>query len=86
MREATQTIRRLNELAADIGRLRRRYGPDHILERAACHVQTLSLMIEPTAGELVAWTAPGDSDAVIEAIKIKDDRHRRLLFLLGEAA
>jgi hypothetical protein len=86
MREAEHTIKRLNELAADIGRLKRRHPGDHIITRVACHVQTLSLMLEPTAGELVACTAPGDAGAISEAVRIVDGRYRELCRLLGEAA
>ena len=77
---------RLYELAADIGRLRRRYPGDHIIERAACHVETLALMLEPCAAQLAAVSAPGDDQAVVEAIRVVDDRHRQLQHLLRCAA
>ena len=84
MRQAT--TQRLNELAADIGRLRRRYPGDHIIERAANHVETLALMLEPCAAQLAAVSAPGDDDAIDEAIRVVDDRHRQLRHLLRCAA
>jgi len=77
---------RLYELAADIGRLRRRYPGDHILDRAATHVETLALMLEPCAAQLAACTAPGDEAAIVEAIRCVDDRHRQLRHLLRCAA
>jgi len=77
---------RLYELAADIGRLRRRHPGDHIVDRAACHVESLALMLEPTAAELAASIAPGDCGAITEAIRCVDQRHRALQHLLGEAA
>jgi hypothetical protein len=77
---------RLDELAADIGRLRRRHPDDHIVQRAASHVEALALMLEPTAAQLAAWWAPGQEEAIGEAILIKDVRSRRLRELLGEAA
>jgi hypothetical protein len=80
---AEAQTQRLNELAADIGRLRRRYPGDHIAERAAGHVEWLVLMLEPTAAALAAATAPGDEGAVAEAIRLIDARHRKLQHLLG---
>ena len=73
---------RLHELAADIGRLKRRHPGDHIIERASCHIETLALMLEPTAAELANTTAPGDQDAIAEAIRVVDERHKRLQHLL----
>jgi hypothetical protein len=89
MREATT---RIDELAADIGRLRKRFNSNpewtgaYLADRLACHVQDLALILEPTAGQLTAWHAPGDDTAVKEAIRLVDARHQRLLQLLGEAA
>jgi hypothetical protein len=112
---------RLDQLAADIGRLRRRHDRlrdaieeyilwepckaghaaahhklcaalhetperDHIIDRIASHVEALALMLEPTAAQLAAWWAPGQEEAILEAIRIVDARSRRLRELLGEAA
>jgi hypothetical protein len=78
-----QVTARIYELAADIGRLRRRHPGDHILDRTACHIQALALMLEPTASQLANTTAPGDQAAMTEAIRVVDERHRKLQHLLG---
>lgn len=83
MRHTTHTIRgqtlraRLDELATDIGRIQRN------LDRLADHVETLTLIAEPTASELAATAAPGDETAVTEAIRLVDERARRLQHQLG---
>jgi hypothetical protein len=77
---------KINELAGDIGRLKRRYPDDHILERAAWHLYDLSAMLEPSAAEIACWHAPGDDLAVAEAIREVDDRFRQLQHLLRCAA
>lgn len=82
----------LDELAADVGRLQRRFAsnPDwtgvYVANRIAGHVEALVLMVEPTAAELAASYAPGDDEAIIEAIRVVDARWRRLRSLLGRAA
>ncbi len=80
------------EAAVYVGRLRRRLEPDtsaaHIADRLAEIIESLAVLVEPSAGELVAWTAPGDEDAVAEALRIVDARQRHLRHLLrpGKAA
>jgi hypothetical protein len=73
---------RIDALADDVGRLRRRVEPgsslEHLAERLAGHVETLHLIVTPSAGELVAWHAPGDEEAIGEAIRIVDERWKRL--------
>jgi hypothetical protein len=84
---------RIAELAADVGRLRRRFASNengwtsaYIADRMAGHVEALHCLATPSAAELVAWTAPGDEDAIDEAIQIVDERWRRLRSLLHREA
>jgi hypothetical protein len=73
---------RIDALADDVGRLRRRIEPgsslEHLADRLVGHVETLHLIVTPSAGELVMWTAPGDEEAIGEAIRIVDERWKRL--------
>lgn len=77
------------EIAEDIGRLNRLTEPDsyisHIADRLASGVDSLLLMLEPTAAQLAGQYAPGDAVAISEAIRIVDARHtvRRELLGLG---
>lgn len=80
------TQERILELAADVGRLRRRLEPDsscaHLAARIACHVESLDAMLRPSAGEIVAWTYPDDAatvEAVLEVTAAHCDRLRGLL-------
>lgn len=73
---------RIDDLADDVGRLRRRLEPEssaaHLGDRIACHVHAIAGYVHPTAGELAASYAPGQDDAVTEAIRIVDARYRSL--------
>ena len=40
-------------------------------------------MLEPSAAQLAAHYAPGDESAITEAIRIVDERSRRLRHTLG---
>ena len=75
------------DLAGDVGRLRRRCEPgsslEHAADRLAGHVESLDLMLRPSAAELVAWNAPGDDEVVDEALRIVDERWRALQSRLG---
>lgn len=89
--------RRLDELAVDIGRLRRRLDGDKEvwtdldvwrLEQIGRHVDDIAGMLEPTAAELVGCVAPYCPDAVAEAVRIVDKRaaaRRRTLGLEAPA-
>ncbi len=81
---------RLDELAADIGRLRRRTEPgsslEHLADRMAGHVEILYLNEQPTAGELANTTAPGDPAAVDAALVTADAWWNRLQARLGKPA
>lgn len=83
--QATQQLRgRINELAADIGRLRKRLDALTLTaEQIANHVETIAGFLEPTAAELANWHAPGDPIAIDEAIRIVDERANRLQKQLG---
>lgn len=78
---------RVDELATEVARLRRYAEPETSLaflaDRMSGHVESLAAMLEPSAGELVAWTAPGDDEAVREALRIVDERRARLRARLG---
>lgn len=78
---------RLDQLASDVGRLRRRFEPESsdgwLCERIAGHIEALVVMLEPTASQLAATTAPGDQDAITEAIRLVDERHSQLRNQLG---
>ena len=78
---------RLTELATDVGHLRRCVPEGSLLEwraeRVAGHVESMTLMLEPTAAELARWYAPGCDQAVDEAIRIVDARYRSLQHRLG---
>ena len=81
---------RLDELAGDVGRLRGRFEPGtwdgFMADRIAGHVESLVLMVEPTAGELVAWNAPGSDEAVDAALEIVDGRWEALRARIGGPA
>ena len=82
---------RLIGLAWEVGRLRRNVEPDsyaaHLVSRFAEDVESVLLMLEPSAAELVALNYPGDDEAIDEALRIVDARHlvrREILGLKGE--
>lgn len=79
---------RVDELAVDVGRLRRHAQPEstHHLDRVAGHVAATHGMVNPSAAELVAWTAPGDEDAIAEALRVVDEEWLTLRGQLGGMA
>lgn len=87
MPETTQLQARLDELATDIGRLRRRALPgssdQHLVDRLTAHVQALHALLEPTAAQLAAETFPGDEETIQLAIQEVDARARWLRERLG---
>jgi hypothetical protein len=85
-------LARVEALAEDVGRLRRRStstGWDaHILDRVAGHVETLDLILSPTAGEVYRANrrfGAGDELALDCALEDVGNRAARLRSLLGEA-
>lgn len=82
-----QLRNRLDQLADDVGRLQRRVDPEsslhHVVALVACHVEALYGFVDPTAAELAAWTAPGDDQAVLEALRLVDVRTESLRHRLG---
>ena len=78
------------ELAGDVGLARRRCEPDSslgfTLERIAGRVETLDAVLAVPAAELVALHAPGDDEAIDEALRLVDEHVRRLHARLGRKA
>jgi hypothetical protein len=74
--------------AREVGRFRRRVHADpelarfvYLADRLAWDLEWALLVLAPSAGELVAWTAPGDAEAVDAALAVVDkwDAERRRL-------
>jgi hypothetical protein len=76
-------FRRIDALAEDVGRLRRRLADDghglHLVDRVSGHVETLDAILWPGAGELVH----GYGYSAREAIQNADARAWRVRSLLG---
>jgi hypothetical protein len=83
----TSVIGRLDELAVDVARLRRRVEPDSSLAfiavRIAEHVESLDVMLQPSAAELAACAFPGDAETLDAAVEHVERRANRLRGLLG---
>jgi hypothetical protein len=79
---ASRTIHtQINQLADDTGRLRRRTAGsplEHLVDRVAYQIEALYLLTTPTAAQLAACTAPGDEQAVTEAVRVADAGYRAL--------
>jgi hypothetical protein len=75
--------------AREVGLFRRRVQADpelerfvYLADRLALDLEWVLLILAPSAGELVAWTYPGDTESVaaaIEAVDNWDEERRRLL-------
>lgn len=83
-------VDRVEEIARDVGRLRRRFASNdgawtgiYIADRLADNVETVHGMLHLSAADLVAATFPGDDDAISAAIDHVDRRTRQLHALLG---
>jgi hypothetical protein len=81
---------RVDLLAADVGRLRRRVEPEsslaHLVDRIGRHVETLDLMLRPCAAALAPelFGICGDEAlAIDEALAWVDARARTMRSLLG---
>jgi hypothetical protein len=81
---------RVERAAREVGRWRRRIAADPELERfrflvdrVACEIEGALLDLTPSAGELVAWTYPGDDQAVAAALDVVDKRAAQVRHLLG---
>ncbi len=83
--EAVQ--QRIDSLAEDVGRLRRRIEPgsslEHQADRIAGHVVDLYWMLHHTAAELVAWYDRCNDEAIDEAIQDVDNQDHNLRRKLG---
>jgi hypothetical protein len=82
---------RLELIAADVGRLRRRADPEtstaHALDRIAGNVDLVDAILTPTAADFYrANVAAGDDpeSAVTRALATSDRRARQLRSLLAE--
>ncbi len=79
--------RRLDELADDVGRARRWVDPETSLAwrltRIAEHIESVVLMVEPSAAEIARMWSPADDQAVDEAIRVVGQKQRRLRERLG---
>jgi hypothetical protein len=73
---------RIDQLADDVGRLRRTAKPEsslwHLADRLADGLESLDAMVGMSAAELVRWYAPGDPEAVDAALEIVDARRKAL--------
>lgn len=83
--------RQLDELAAVVGRLRRRVEGDayaeHLVDWLAGDVDVLDSMMRPSAGEICAANirfGADEDEAVVAAVSDVDDRVRHLRSLLRE--
>jgi hypothetical protein len=80
---------RVDELAGELGRLRRLLdlepgsATEYRFDRVCGLVDLLDVVVQPTAAELVATIAPGDDQAVVEAIATVDRHAARLRRRLG---
>ena len=91
--QAQAFMDRVEALAADVGRLRRRLAGDeygsYLVDRLALHVEVLDAFLWATAGEIYQANicVCGDEDeSVAAALEDVDDRARRFRALLGEKA
>jgi hypothetical protein len=86
-------LARVEALATDVGRLRRRFasnadawtGP-FFLDLIARHIQVIQSMLVPTAAEVYAanlWYCGDEHQAVTAALAEVDARERQLRSLLG---
>ena len=73
------------DLARDVGRLRRRVDPEsslaHLVGRIGDRVQTIDVIVYPTAAELLAdfFCISGDEELSLEeALRVVDDRARTI--------
>lgn len=86
MRATPHFTRRLDELADDIGRLRRRYPDEYLVERIGEHVGSLYLLTTPSAAELALEMFPGCEKTIVAAIDVTDANWRKLQHRLGKKA
>jgi hypothetical protein len=77
-------VLRLDELARDLGRMRRslessgvEWSGEYLLQRLAEHVESLDVMLSPTAAAL--WRTGLDVEQALEAVDARADALDRLL-------
>jgi len=85
----------VDAIATDVGRLRRRYQAiagaeawtsSWTIDRIASHVETLDIVLRPSAAELALAAFPGDDDAIAAAIEHVDREAARIRRLLHNPA
>jgi hypothetical protein len=88
---AAALLAKLESAAREAGRFRRRVQDDpelsrfrHLADRLAGELEWALAMVEPTAGELTAWTYPGEPEAAAAAIDAVDARAVEVRRLLGD--
>jgi hypothetical protein len=81
----------VDELARDVGTLRRRFASNgdawtgaYIADRLAANIEAVDVMLQPSAAELAAIVAPGDPDAIDAALEHVARRSRELRRQLGK--
>lgn len=92
MNASAALIARVEELAADVGRLHRRVNADpdsslaHLVDRIAGHVESLDAVLQPTAAELYRefFLICGDYDGVAldEALAVTERRQQHFRAVL----
>jgi hypothetical protein len=82
---------RIESAARETGRFRRRVQADpelgrffYLADRLADDLESALLILSPSAGELVAWTYPGDPETADAAIEVVDAWHVGRRRLLGD--
>jgi hypothetical protein len=85
MSVATAFLANLEDIAGDVGRLRRRLPADgydaFLVDRIGSRIDILDGLVQPTAGELVA-----DGEATDAALAHVDARRNQIRMLTGERA
>jgi hypothetical protein len=95
MSAADAMTNRIDQMAADLGRLRRHVGTDPLgnypallVDRLAFHLQAIDAQVQPTAAELYrcyVYAGLPDTFAVDRALELVDQRDQHLPRLIGEA-
>jgi hypothetical protein len=84
-------VAKLESAAREAGRFRWLVQGDpglarfrYLADRLADDLESALLMLSPTAGQLVAWTYPGDPEAADAALEAVDARAVEVRRLLGD--
>jgi hypothetical protein len=92
--QAEAFARRIEAIAEDVGRLRRRFASNEsawtglaIVGSLAHHVDALDAFLQPTAADIYAanlWECGDEQESVTAALEDVDRRVRHFRMLLGE--